>query len=121
VTGRIYFIATDALDAVKIGHTLGPVSERYRVLQTACPLQLKILVSTDGSVRDERDLHARFADLRIRGEWFRREGGLQRLLAQLVGIDQALFPGVLRLGELGGCVDRKWFDQALADALGIPA
>lgn len=67
--GDIYFIA--AGDFVKIGFTTSPVG-RIRSIKTATPLPLKILHHQRGTMKQERELHRRFAAIRVRGEWFRK-------------------------------------------------
>lgn len=58
---------------VKIGITLN-IEERMAQLQTPEPVELYGLL--DGWLREERDLHKRFAALRLRGEWFKKDGEL---------------------------------------------
>jgi len=41
-------------------------------LQVGCPEELILLAVIDGGREVEEELHARFADYRIRGEWFER-------------------------------------------------
>ncbi|WP_435844243.1 GIY-YIG nuclease family protein [Streptomyces griseoluteus] len=53
--------------AVKIGTSADPEG-RLRSLQTGQPVELSLLWTCDGDY--ERALHARFAEYRIRGEWF---------------------------------------------------
>jgi len=70
--GCVYFI-TDG-DAVKIGKTSGWASERLKGLQVGNPRELKLLMvavarGVDGT-HLEHMFHERFANYRIRGEWF---------------------------------------------------
>lgn len=53
----------------KIGHTanLGP---RLKTMQTASHVQLRLVAAYEGGEPEERALHAQFAALRIKGEWF---------------------------------------------------
>ena len=65
----VYFISPgDGL--VKIGFTTS-LSSRLRSLRTAHPKELSILLVFPGTQEDERDLHLRFANLRVGGEWFK--------------------------------------------------
>jgi DNA-binding XRE family transcriptional regulator len=63
----IYFIK--AGDKVKIGYG-GEVHRRIESLQTASPERLTVLGIMQGEQADELALHARFAQYRLRGEWF---------------------------------------------------
>lgn len=71
----IYFVRCQARNAIKIGTADDPAA-RLRGLQTACPDDLELLGSIPGSESEERALHRKFAELRIRGEWFRAEQSL---------------------------------------------
>jgi hypothetical protein len=68
--GEVYFI-TDG-DAIKIGWSGAP-KVRIKDLQATNPRPLRILLSIQAHPYDERILHARFAHLRLTGEWFRSE------------------------------------------------
>jgi hypothetical protein len=70
----VYFIATKSPDSpVKIGYTEN-VERRLRELQNMSPLQLHVLWTLDNAGRDvERQLHERFREHRLWGEWFKRE------------------------------------------------
>lgn len=72
--GFIYVIGFGAY--VKIGFTERSVRQRIVGLQTGCPKKLETYATLRGSRDDEREFHDRFADLRMNGEWFRREGAL---------------------------------------------
>lgn len=54
---------------VKIGFTKD-IESRLAQLQTAAPLDLTVYRTMRGCQRDERNLHARFKNSRLRGEWF---------------------------------------------------
>lgn len=68
--GTIYFIRMDK-GPVKIGYTEKNVEHRVRQLQTGSPHKLVILATAEGTKEDERQLHNRFADYNIKGEWFK--------------------------------------------------
>jgi hypothetical protein len=69
--GRIYFAQPVGGGPIKIGFALERnLKARLMVLQVFCPFDLTVLATIEGSMIDERRLHDRFADLRIRGEWF---------------------------------------------------
>lgn len=69
--GFIYFIRSGDNGPVKIGWTKSSVAARLAELQCGNPEVLSIcLVIKNKSLSDERELHLRFAEQRIRGEWF---------------------------------------------------
>lgn len=65
--GFIYFAKSGKF--VKIGFAKNPV-ERIAEMQTGSYPSIEIIHAVWGFMRDERDLHKRFAALRVRGEWF---------------------------------------------------
>jgi hypothetical protein len=68
---RVYFIASPAMGAIKIGRTRGVAIARLLGLQTASPDELRLLgVIRNATHDDETALHRKFKHLRIRGEWF---------------------------------------------------
>jgi hypothetical protein len=71
--GFVYIVAVQQY--VKIGFT-GNVGMRAAILQTSSPFEVTVIASFTGTMDDEAALHARFAQYRHRGEWFRREGAL---------------------------------------------
>lgn len=82
--GKVYFIqAENDVDApIKIGFSKD-VQARLRELQTATHTKLCVLATTDGSIEDEAEIHARFANERILGEWFEASAGLRNYVARL--------------------------------------
>lgn len=58
---------------VKIGITTN-LDSRMAQLQTPEPMMVYALL--DGWAAEERELHERFSEYRLRGEWFRRDGQL---------------------------------------------
>lgn len=66
----IYFIQEVPDGAVKIGYTGGDPYARLASLQTGNSKPLRVLAFAPGGPKEERDLHERFADLRLQGEWF---------------------------------------------------
>lgn len=65
----VYFIGTKG-GLVKIGTTVN-LPARLKKLQTGAPSRLILLACVDGGPSLEAEYHARFADLRRIGEWFR--------------------------------------------------
>lgn len=68
--GHVYFIEARLCRAIKIGWATDP-RKRLVTLQAQCPDQLDLVFSEPGNGREEAELHARFAHLRMRGEWFK--------------------------------------------------
>lgn len=65
-----YIIQAGPTGPVKIGRADDP-NARLATLQTGQPEELRIIRIVDTPYECEGAFHARFADLRIRGEWFR--------------------------------------------------
>lgn len=78
-TGKVYFIATESYDFVKIGWAMRPKA-RLTELQTGCPHELFLLKTIPAEFFEEADYHKRFARFRHRGEWFRCEGELKKFV-----------------------------------------
>ena len=64
----VYFIA-DAYGHVKIGYATS-VEARFGDLQVAHASELTLLLEISGGPELEKELHQRFAEHRVRGEWF---------------------------------------------------
>ncbi|MEW2393036.1 GIY-YIG nuclease family protein [Streptomyces venezuelae] len=65
---RTYVIGIEGSSLVKIGQTSVEPRERRGALQTGLPFELTLLWSVLGDY--EAQLHERFAEYRVRGEWF---------------------------------------------------
>ena len=78
--GFVYFL--DDGDFIKIGWAVDPET-RWRDLQTGSARHHQLLGSTPGTLLDERNLHRKFAHLKHRGEWFKKEPEL----LSFIGID----------------------------------
>lgn len=79
----IYFVACPQANAVKIGAMWGGNPyHRLMTLQVGCPFDLELLAVCDGGDKAEAALHDRFAEHRIRGEWFRLTDELRAHIAQ---------------------------------------
>jgi hypothetical protein len=72
----VYFIAQGEGGPIKIGYTTKKATWRLSELQVASPQPLVLLAVIQGDREVEVELHTRFADLRIRGEWFERGDAL---------------------------------------------
>lgn len=67
----IYFIQDTLTCHIKIGFTDGDPDARLRALQTGNPNPLVLLGTSQGDLEDEQDLHRRFSEWRVQGEWFK--------------------------------------------------
>jgi hypothetical protein len=83
--GYVYFIKLHGPEpCVKIGVTVG-LDKRLAVLQWQSPYELELVggVWSDACYRLERELHERFKDCRLRGEWFRLTPEIQEFVDKL--------------------------------------
>ena len=67
--GTIYFIQAEDR-AIKIGWT-GNAKKRIAGLRAVIPMELKLLGTIKGSIKDEERLHDKFKEYRLNGEWFK--------------------------------------------------
>lgn len=65
----VYLVTCRQAGAVKIGCSADPHG-RLPEIQWGCPMLLRLEAVLPGNYKDEKALHASFADKRIRGEWF---------------------------------------------------
>lgn len=70
--GIVYFIRDSGTNYIKIGRTDGDPEDRLSCLQVGNPSELIIvkLIECDDSIALERELHKKYAEFHIRGEWF---------------------------------------------------
>jgi hypothetical protein len=67
--GHVYFL--ECGDFIKIGWSQN-ARMRINGLQNSLPFEIRVLCISYGDVKLEKALHAKFAHLRHRGEWFRK-------------------------------------------------
>jgi hypothetical protein len=79
----VYFVQAkdDHRGPVKIGYTRNP-EQRLQSLQHASAEPLQLLAYFEGDMKNEQELHERFAEHRIRGEWFRWNADLDACIQQ---------------------------------------
>lgn len=77
----VYFIAGET-GAVKIG-SARDVQKRLVDLQCGSPITLRVLATTGGGQKQEREYHRRFASSRLHGEWFERTPALLAEITRL--------------------------------------
>lgn len=66
---HVYFIEAVGLDKVKVG-IADDVGRRLAGLQTASPVELRLLAAVPGDESLEQRIHASLSRYRVRGEWF---------------------------------------------------
>lgn len=110
----IYFIKTKDHPYVKIGFTNDSDAERRRAsLQTACPFELEILNFYKGSEDLEKELHQKFGDSRLHGEWFFWSEEIQAWLQSDNGMSPVWYPDKpLKMSEIKNYVrERLKYDK----------
>lgn len=78
----VYFIQAGEAGPIKIGRSRDDPRQRLSALQTAHYETLRLLGVLQSDPEGEARLHEQFANLRIRGEWFRPGPGLLTLIAE---------------------------------------
>jgi|HubBroStandDraft_6_1064221.scaffolds.fasta_scaffold16635_6 hypothetical protein len=74
----IYFIRDTVSGYIKVGFSLCP-EYRFKDIQSTSPSELVLVGTVDGDKHGERELHRRYREYRVRGEWFRPGGDLALL------------------------------------------
>ena len=87
----IYLIVCPAMGACKIGFT-DSLKNRLTQLQIGCPDALIVHFLVDGSKSNEKQLHEKFKQFKMRGEWFHYNETIKRF-----------FSGLFRYNET--CID----------------
>lgn len=83
VEGTVYFITCDHPDfPIKIWFATAPKA-RFMELQTSLPYSIVPLVLVSGTRRYERQVHMRFKEYRLRGEWFRRAAPIMDMIDRI--------------------------------------
>lgn len=77
VGGHVYFVEAEN-GLIKVGFSKS-IRERFKKLATATPLTLTLLGLRPGTAQAEREIHKRFADQRVMGEWFKPSSELREL------------------------------------------
>jgi hypothetical protein len=87
----VYFIQVG--DRIKIGTTTG-LRGRLESVRTFAPQEPKVLLAVPGGLAEERQMHALFAEERVRGEWFRPSERLLQFIAERRDLDVRHVEGV---------------------------
>jgi hypothetical protein len=80
VNRLVYFIQPAGGGLIKIGVAARPKQRLYH-LQTGSPVELRLVGTLPGGQPLEAELHQRFAEHRVRGEWFEPTAELLSLIA----------------------------------------
>lgn len=113
----VYFIQCAPFGPVKIGSSANPAN-RIRDIQTASPHELRLLCVAVGSERDEKALHAVFAQERIRGEWFRPSERLMNEIERIAMMERSLGRNpLMHTAPSVPADDAEEDDSALIDSL----
>lgn len=78
----IYFIQMGHDGPIKIGQSDDPFG-RLKDLQVGAPYKLHLVAVTKCVPNSEGDIHARFANIRLNGEWFKPDQALLDFIAML--------------------------------------
>jgi hypothetical protein len=100
---RVYFAQVGEDGPIKIGYSFN-VYSRQSNLRTASPFEIRWLGDVPGSPAEERALHAQFAHLRIRGEWFEPAPELLECIAERIAAGAVKDAVVVRAAALGGAL-----------------
>lgn len=70
--GCVYLVAGVGYDIHKIGSSQD-ITKRLRYFRTNLPFQVELIhkIETTAPAKLERELHKKFSDKRVNGEWFR--------------------------------------------------
>lgn len=98
----IYLAHAASVNLIKIGVATDPVV-RVGDLDSISPVPIVLLGSWPGILADERALHARFAHLRCRSEWFYAAPDLLDFVREKTGIDLARYTPPTREPVCGQC------------------
>lgn len=114
----IYFIQAGKNGAIKIGYTESDISGRVASLQTASPEELHLLGSMEGDIQKESELHEKFADNHIRGEWFKPTIALKAFIFENTHEDlsvpsKTILESNINLDEILGTIEYNYIRKAL--------
>lgn len=90
--GWVYFLQCGDTGPIKVGKSGDPI-ERANDLNVGSPVELVLLgaMRSPAQEREERELHERLADFRVRREWFERDAvmaEMKRLRSRITPADQ---------------------------------
>ncbi len=90
----IYIVRQQSTDFVKIGYTDNMMRTRLTSLQVGNPTLLVVIALYEGSKEVEKELHIKYAEQAVRGEWFTYSDDMLELDLPIVtitsGVDKDL-------------------------------
>lgn len=88
LTGFIYFIAPIANQSgVKIGFSKNP-GARLADLTSEVGIKLNLIGSIPGTKETEKEIHEKFKDQRLHGEWFRTNQAINRFVSTAIALNR---------------------------------
>jgi len=75
----IYFIRIKDQPYVKIGFSKD-VEKRLKQLQTSSPFDLEIIYTEFAAIEREKQLHEKYKEYQVKGEWFNISGDLEKFI-----------------------------------------
>lgn len=82
VIDDLYLIRDTVDDTLKIGRSKN-ISARLKQLQVATSHKLNLLYEIKGKGFMEEELHSRFNDIRLTGEWFKNDGRIKKCFKEM--------------------------------------
>ena len=101
----IYFLKAN--DRIKIGYSHDP-SDRIPSIQTSSPYELEVLLIIETNQDEERELHARFRDLRRSGEWFQFDEPIRNYIESNIHRDRKYEFGLGPAADFEGNEQIRW-------------
>ena len=114
----IYFIQAGIRGAIKIGYSNNGVKERIAALQIASPEKLMLIGAMEGTQEDESDLHNKFEEYYIRGEWFKPDikliSYIHKYAEDYERLNEDLIEDGIVLSQIVKDIEIKYINLALA-------
>lgn len=88
--GTIYFVIVHKY--IKIGFAKNDLESRLNQIQTGCPYPMYLVGTCRAHHAVEKQMHQKFAHLRVRGEWFYLSKELGEYIAERCGLEASQIP-----------------------------
>lgn len=90
-TNYIYFIQrVDGIGPIKIGTSTNP-NKRLAGIQTSNPYRLRIIKLILGGLKVEHNLHTKFKEYRMEGEWFKPDNILLQFIKECSPVYETVY------------------------------
>lgn len=115
----IYFIRSGKRGPIKIGYTENNIEGRIRELQCGSPEPLTLMGVMPGDISKEKELHEKFKEHRMVGEWFKPITELKHFIFGNTDFDieyisdKQLLSGIVDLNEIIKEVETSYITRAL--------